>query len=124
MYLEFITPDLGAYFISLAVVAIAICVSYCSAITFAMKKNIAAHKIWMARAVAVTLAVVTPLFLEVILSLFIDVSSPVGELAMSVLHDYDRLIGLVLNVLVVEVCMAKKRFNLSIKNMKHVTQLK
>tara|TARA_Y100000588_G_C13757050_1_gene712304 strand:+ start:394 stop:657 length:264 start_codon:yes stop_codon:yes gene_type:complete len=87
MYLEFITPDLCAYFISLAVVAIAICVSYGSAITFAMKKNIAAHKIWMTRALAVSLAGVTPLFLEVILSLFIDVASPVEELAISVLHD-------------------------------------
>lgn len=63
----------------------------------------------MARAVAVTLAVVTPLFLEVILSLFINAGSPIRELAISILHDYDRLIGLVLNVLVVEVLMAKKR---------------
>jgi len=109
MHLVFSPTDLGARFISLVIVAIAICVSFSIGITFAMKKNIAAHKIWMTRAVAVTLAVVTPLFLEVILSLFIDVASPVGELAISVLHDYDRLIGLVLNVLVVEVCMRKKR---------------
>ncbi|TMN91718.1 hypothetical protein CWB72_06340 [Pseudoalteromonas phenolica] len=124
MHLVFSPTDLGARFISLVIVAIAICVSFSIAIAFAMKKNIVAHKLWVTRAVAVTLAVVTPLFLEVILSLFINITSPMGELAMSVLHDYDRLIGLVLNVLVVEVCMAKKRFNLSIRNMKHVTQLK
>ena len=108
MHLVFSPTDLGTRFISLVIVAIAICISFSTAIVFAMKKNIVAHKAWMARAVAVTLAVVTPLFLEVILSLFIDVASPVGELAMSVLHDYDRLIGLVLNVLLVEVCMRKK----------------
>lgn len=109
MHLVFSPANLGARFISLVIVAIAICISFSIAIVFAMKKNITAHKIWMTRAVAVTLAVVTPLFLEVILSLFIDVASPVGEIAISVLHDYDRLIGLALNVLVVEVCMSKKQ---------------
>lgn len=109
MHLVFSPANLGARFISLVIVAIAICVSFSIAIAFAMKKNITAHKVWMTRAVAVTLAVVTPLFLEVILSLFIDVASPVGEIAISVLHDYDRLIGLALNVLVVEVCMSKKQ---------------
>lgn len=109
MHLVFSPTDLGARFISLVIVAIAICISFSTAIVFVMKKNITAHKVWMTRAVAVTLAVVTPLFLEVILSLFIDVASPVGELAISVLHDYDRLIGLALNVLVVEVYMRKKQ---------------
>ncbi|ASD68052.1 hypothetical protein [Pseudoalteromonas piscicida] len=56
------------------------------------------------------LVVVTPLSLEVILSLFINIKSQVGELAISLMHDYDRLIGLVLNVQVVEVLMAKNRF--------------
>jgi len=107
MHLVFSPTDLGARFISLVIVAIAICISFSTAIVLAMKKNIAAHKVWMTRAVAITLAVVTPLFIEVILSLFIDVASPVGELAISVLHDYDRLIGLVLNVLFLEVLMAK-----------------
>ncbi|MFY8298476.1 DUF2306 domain-containing protein [Pseudoalteromonas sp. SS15] len=109
MHLVFSPTDLGARFISLVIVTIAICISFSTAIVFAMKKNIGAHKIWMTRAVAVTLAVVTPLFLGVILSLFIDVNSPIGELAVSILHDYDRLIGLVLNLLVVEVLMAKNR---------------
>ena len=109
MHLVFSPANLGARFISLVIVAIAICISFSTAIVLAMKKNIAAHKVWMTRAVAVTLAVVTPLFLEVILSLFIDVASPMGELAVSILHDYDRLLGLVLNLLVVEVCTRKKR---------------
>ncbi|TMO54979.1 DUF2306 domain-containing protein [Pseudoalteromonas phenolica] len=125
MHLVFSPTDLGARFISLVIVAIAICISFITAIVFAMKKNIVVHKIWMTRAVAITLAVVTPLFLEVILSLFINVASPMGELAISILHDYDRLIGLALNVLVVEVLLANKKcFHLSVENVKDVTQLK
>ncbi|AXQ99003.1 hypothetical protein D0N37_15610 [Pseudoalteromonas piscicida] len=64
----------------------------------------------MACGVAVILVVVTPLSLEVILSLFINIKSQVGALAISLMHDYYRLIGLVLNVQVVEVLMAKNRF--------------
>ncbi|TMN38127.1 hypothetical protein CWC03_11660 [Pseudoalteromonas sp. S2755] len=52
---------------------------------------------------------VTPLSLDVILSLFIKIKSQIGELAISLMHDYARLIGLVLNVRGVEVLMAKKR---------------
>ncbi|RZG03299.1 hypothetical protein EXT48_13970 [Pseudoalteromonas sp. CO348] len=62
----------------------------------------------MACGVVVILAVVTLSPLEVILSLFINIKSQVGELALSLMHDYDRLIGLALNVQVVEVLMAKK----------------
>jgi membrane protein CcdC involved in cytochrome C biogenesis len=115
MHLVFSPANLGARFISLVIVAIAICVSFSIAIAYAMKKNITAHKIWMTRAVAVTLAVVTPLFLGVILSLFIDVNSTIGELAVSILNDYDRLLGLVLNLLLVEVCMNKKQGDTSFK---------
>lgn len=98
-----LTPDeLGMRYVGMLLLSLGIVLAFTLAFYYVLQGQIAAHRRWMYRAVAIALASVTPLFLEVIA----DIS--LGQLAMfkpvlpSLLHDYDRLVAVGLNLLIVQ----------------------
>ena len=98
MHLVFNSNASDARFISLCIVAFCICSSYCTAIYFAVKRNIKRHQCWIYYAIASSLAVVTPLFIDIFVYLLIGSFESWLNAAQSILYDYGRVIALILNL--------------------------
>ncbi|MEX0738585.1 MAG: DUF2306 domain-containing protein [Pseudohongiella sp.] len=98
-----LTPEeLGMRYIGLVIVSTGMVVAFSLAFYYVLNQQITAHRRWMYRAVAITLAVVTPLFIEILAVLTLGQVDTLGPLLAQLLHDYDRLIGLGANLLVAE----------------------
>lgn len=106
---QVLTPDeLGMRYVGLILISLGICVAFTLAFYFVIKGQIAAHRRWMYRAVAVSLSVVTPLFLEVVAVLTIGQVEAFKPFLVQFLHDYGRLIALCINLLIAELLLRKK----------------
>lgn len=90
MHHVFLPNEFGARYVSLVIVAMAIFLAFVIAVKYAIKKDVKQHQRWVYFAAAASLAVVSPLFLEIIAMLM-------GNVGAELMHDYGRLIGLVLN---------------------------
>lgn len=90
MHHVFSPSEFGARYVSLVIVAIAIFLTFVIAVKYAIKKDFKQHQRWVYFAAAASLAVVSPLFLEIIAMLM-------GNVGAELMHGYGRLIGLVLN---------------------------
>lgn len=98
-----LTPEeLGMRYIGLVIVSAGMVVAFTLAFYFVLNSQITAHRRWMYRAVAITLAVVTPLFVEILAVLTLGQVDTLRPFLAQLLHDYDRLIGLAINLLVAE----------------------
>ena len=93
MHHVFSPTGFGARYISLVIVTIAIFLTFFIAVKYAIKKDFKQHQRWIYFAAAASLAVVTPLFLEVVVMIL-------GNIGAYFLIDYGRLIGLFLNLLI------------------------
>ncbi|MBU0912041.1 MAG: DUF2306 domain-containing protein [Gammaproteobacteria bacterium] len=106
---QVLTPDeLGMRYVGLILISLGICVAFTLAFYFVIKGQIAAHRRWMYRSVAVSLAVVTPLFIEIVAVLTIGQVEAFKPFLVQFLHDYDRLIALCINLLIAELLLRKK----------------
>lgn len=70
-------------------------------------RQIAAHRRWMYRAVAISLAAVTPLFIEVVAVLTLGQIEAFKPFLAQLLHDYGRLIALCFNLLIAQLLLQK-----------------
>lgn len=100
---HFLTPtDLGPRYVGLWALSLAIAGSFCMAFYQVRRRRFAAHQRWMCRGVAAVLATVSTLLLEILLALTLGQLDG-WQLAVSQWqHDYARLLGLGLNLLLME----------------------
>ena len=83
----------GARYVCLIIVALAICVTFAVAIYYAVQGNIKDHQRWIYYGAAASLAVVTPLFFEIIVVVL-------GGVGAALMYAYGRVIALIFNLLV------------------------
>ena len=104
-----LSPEqLGMRYVSLVILSSAMCIAFILAIWHILKGNVMTHSKWMKRAVAITLASVTPLFFEAVISLLFADVKWLFSLFIQIQHDYGRLIAMVVNLMVVEYFIRKK----------------
>jgi len=92
----------GIRYSILIITSITICISFIIAIYHVTQGNIHAHQQWMARAVAIVLAAITPLFIDIVIVLLFSNVAVIYELLIQFQYDYGRLLGVVINISVVE----------------------
>jgi len=106
----YLTPDeLGVRFIGLLVITLAMVGAFSMALMAILKRRIEQHQRWMYRSVAITLAVVTPNFIEVAAFLTVGQFNYFKPLLATFFHDYGRLLGLVLNLLIANYLLRGQR---------------
>ena len=98
----------GARYFVLIFTSMMICLAFSIALLHIIQRNIRAHQIWMARAVAITLAAVTPLFVDVVIMVLFGTFDHLLELMTQLQYDYGRLLGMAINLTIAEVFMRKK----------------
>lgn len=86
-----------------------ICLTFSIALIYAIRKNIAQHKKWMARSVAITLAAVTPLFIDTAIAIGFSQYPQVYALLNQFQYDYGRLLAVAINLAIVEVIWHKQK---------------
>jgi len=89
----------SASYFSVVIMSVAMCITFSIALWHIINRNVQAHSQWMVRAVAVTLAAITPLFLDIILY------GPLENAFVMIRqfqHDYGRLVAIVVNLVIVE----------------------
>lgn len=100
--------EFGMRYVSLVIMSIAICVTFALGLSFIFKRNIEAHRRWMARGVAVLLAAVTPLFVDIIFMIGFSFNDSLLQSVQMLQYEYGRLFAIVLNLSVLE-CVRVKR---------------
>ncbi len=105
----FLTPDeLGMRFIGLLALCSGMMLAFSMAFYAVLNRQFDRHRRWMCRAVAITLAALTPLFIKLAADLTLGQISAIQPLLTPFFHDYDRLLGIGLNLLLVEWLLRKK----------------
>lgn len=94
--------EFGMRYSSLWITSLGICLCFALGLKYIFQKNIAAHRKWMARGVAVVLAAVTPLFVDGIIAIGFSHQESTLHLLQELQHDYGRLLGIVLNLSILE----------------------
>jgi hypothetical protein len=106
-----LSPDsLGMRYVSLVILSIAMCAAFSIALWHIINRNIETHRKWMIRAVAITLASVSPLFVEAILYLLFSHLENTFAIINQFQHDYGRLVGIAINLSIIEYIFFKQRF--------------
>ncbi len=106
-----LSPDsFGIRYVSLVIMSVGMCAAFSFALWHIIKRNAQMHRKWMIRAVAVTLAAVTPLFVEAILHLLFGQLESILAILSQFQHDYGRLVGIGINLAVVEFIFIKEKF--------------
>lgn len=108
MHLSLTPEELGMRFIGLVVVSSGMMLALAMALYAVLQRQFERHRRWMYRAVAITLAVVTPLFIEELTGLTLGQVAAFEPWLAPFLHEYDRLVGLCLNLLIVEGVLREK----------------
>lgn len=96
---------------SLVVMSMAMCTAFSLALLHILNRNVQAHHRWMIRAVAITLASITPLFVEAIVYLLFGQFESLFAILSQFQHDFGRLVGIVISLAVVEFVFLMKRSN-------------
>ncbi|HEY7774173.1 MAG TPA: DUF2306 domain-containing protein [Marinagarivorans sp.] len=105
-----LSPDsFGARYLSLVTLSAAICIAFSMALTHILNGNVPAHRAWMCRAVAITLGVVTPLFIDILLYLASNSTGNSLATLYQLQHDYGRLLGMAINLGIVEYALHRGR---------------
>ena len=98
-----LTPnDVGPRYVGLVAMSFTMCISFTVAVKHIVQRNIFAHHAWMIRAIAITLAAVTYLFVEITFSLTLGQIESLKPLIINLLYDYGRFIAIVGNLIVAE----------------------
>ena len=101
--------EFGMRYISLVIMSIAICATFALGLSFIFKRNIEAHRRWMARGVAVALAAVTPLFVDIVIMIGFSYNETVLQTVQILQYEYGRLFAIALNLSVLEWVRVKKQ---------------
>jgi len=105
-----LSPDLfGMRYVSLVILSIAMCIAFSLALWHIINGNIDVHRKWMIRAVAITLGVITLLFVEAILFLLFGQLENIFVLISQFQDNYGRLVGVVINLIIVEYIFFKEK---------------
>lgn len=105
-----LSPDsFGARYLSLVTLSAAMCIAFSMALTHILNGNVPAHRAWMCRAVAITLGVVTPLFIDILLYLVSYSTGNSLETLYQLQHDYGRLLGMAINLGIVEYALHREK---------------
>lgn len=107
MHLVLFPGERGAPFISLVIMSVMLCLAFTIALHHILRRNVSFHRIWVMRAVAITLAAVTPIFIEAIAMLLLGSLESIMALVTLFLHDYGRLLAIMINLLLVELVMMR-----------------
>jgi len=103
-----LTPESqGTRYTILILTSCLICLTFSIALWHIIKRNVAQHQQWMARAVAIALAAVTPLFIDILIVLLFSNTENVFTVLSQLQYDYGRLVGIVINLAIVEVLWFK-----------------
>lgn len=102
MHLSLTPDERGMRFIGLLVISSAMIVAFSLAFYAVLQRQFERHRRWMYRAVAITLAVVTPLFIEAMAELTIGQLALFKPFLTPFFHDYSRLLGILVNLLVAQ----------------------
>jgi len=106
-----LSPDLfDMRYVSLIILSIAMCTAFSLALWHIMNRNLDLHRKWMIRAVAITLGVITVLFVEAILFLLFGHLENTFTVISQFQHDYGRLVGAAINLTTVEYIFYKEKF--------------
>jgi hypothetical protein len=89
-------------FIGLLVLSGAMIVAFSLAFYAVLQRQFEQHRRWMYRAVAITLAAVTPLFIEAVAELTLGQLALFKPLLTPFFYDYSRFLGMVINLLVAQ----------------------
>lgn len=108
----------GARYFVLIITSLLICISFSIALGYVLKRNITEHKRWMARAVAITLAAVTPLFLDIVIYLLFTNFPEILTILTTFQYDYGRLVGIGMNLFIVELIW-RKGVNMDVKKAQY-----
>jgi hypothetical protein len=105
-----LSPDLlGMRYVSLVILSIAMCTAFSMALWHIINRNVDVHRKWMIRAVAITLGVITLLFVEAISFLLFGQLENVFGVISQFQHDYGRLVGMAINLIIVEYIFFKEK---------------
>lgn len=100
--------DFGMRYLSLVLMSIAMCAAYSLALWHIVNRNVIDHRKWMIRSVAITLAAITPLFVETLISLLFGHFESMVTVLYELHHDYGRLFAIGVNLLIVELFIVNK----------------
>jgi len=98
----------GIRYSILIMTSMAICSSFLIALWYVIKGNIQVHQLWMARAVAIVLAAITPLFIDIFILIIFSDLEVIFKMLTQFQYDYGRLLGIVINLSIVEIIMREK----------------
>lgn len=98
----------GIRYSILIMTSTAICISFIIAVYHVIKGNIPAHQKWMVRSVALVLAAVTPLFVDIFIMVLFSNFEVIYDQLIQLQYDYGRLLGIFINLSIVEIIMNKK----------------
>lgn len=98
----------GIRYSILIMTSMAICSSFLIALFYVIKGNIQVHQLWMARSVAIVLAAITPLFVDIFILIIFSDLEVIYKILTQFQYDYGRLLGIAINLSIVEVIMRKR----------------
>lgn len=102
MHLSLTPDERGMRFIGLLVLSGAMIVAFSLAFYAVLQRQFEQHRRWMYRAVAITLAVVTPLFIEALAELTLGQLALFKPLLTPFFYDYSRFLGMLVNLFVAQ----------------------
>ncbi|WP_082971544.1 DUF2306 domain-containing protein [Rheinheimera sp. SA_1] len=108
MHLVLSPDELGMRFIGLLSLCSATILAFSMAFYAVLNRQFDRHRRWMCRAVAVTLAALTPLFIEVVADLTLGQVAAIKPLLAPFFYDYGRWLGIGLNLLLAECLLRNK----------------
>ena len=108
MHLVLTPNELGPRFVTLVLMGVAITTAFSYAIYCAVQRKTAQHQVWMMRAVAIALAEVTPIFVDLVLYITLSQFDSLLTMAAQLKHDYGRLLAIVINLTIVELFRLKR----------------
>lgn len=103
MHLVMFPTDKGIRFVGLLIMSAAMCLTLSIALWHIFRGRVSVHRIWMIRAVAITLGAVTPLFFDALLYLVFSDVERLFTFLIGIQKDYGRLIAILLNLVLAEV---------------------
>jgi len=103
-----LSPDSqGIRYVVLILTSMAICLTFSIALWHILKRNVQVHQKWMARAVAITLAAVTPIFIDLLIMILFSHVDQLYATLNQLQYDYGRLLGIIINLGIVEIILTK-----------------
>lgn len=108
MHLVLSPEDLGARFVTLILMSLAMCYSFVMALLRILQTNVQAHERWVRRAVAITLGAITSILVEVVFGVTIGQIEYFALFLGDFNEQYARFVAVCLNLTIVELFFNRK----------------